>query len=129
MSAETYIVLILKLIVGIQAIHPGRAPMPARRAAMYAQAAAYQGLRKNVDPFDLIGLARNESDFNDRRLAPDGLACGMTQTRITYSRYTCQQLQSSPSLAFAEAARELSHNAKRCTGQADYDRCRMNRYN
>lgn len=129
MSVETYVSLILKLIIGIQAVQPARAPVPPERAAVYAQAAAYHGLRLGLDPFDLIALARNESDFTDHLIGPDGLDCGLTQTRIIYSRYTCEQLRRSPWLAFAEAARELHAYTQSCEGKDDYDRCRFNRYN
>jgi hypothetical protein len=129
MSVETYVSLILKLIIGIQAIQPARAPVAPERAATYAQAAAYHGLRLGLDPFDLIALARNESDFTDQLVGPDGLDCGLTQTRIIYSRYTCEQLRRSSWLAFAEAARELHAYTRSCQGRDDYDRCRFNRYN
>lgn len=126
---ESYVVLMLKLVVGVQAIRPGSAPIPPRRAALYARAAAYHGLRRGIDPFELLGLARNESDFNDRTVGPDGLDCGVTQVRVTYSRYSCEQLQRSAWLAFQEAARELQAYEKSCRNHQDYDRCRLNRYN
>lgn len=126
---ENYVVLMLQLFLGIQAIAPAGKPLPPRRAALYARAALYHGLRKNIDPFELVALARNESDFDDRTIGPDGLDCGLTQTRITYSRYSCEELMRSPFIAFAEAARELSAYEKGCRGRTDYDRCRLNRYN
>src|SRR5262249_16751316 len=55
--------------------------------------------------------------------------CGLTQTRITITRYTCRQLRRSYQLAFKEAARELSEYARACRNKPDYDRCRLNRYN
>ncbi|MCS6915828.1 MAG: hypothetical protein RMK29_02830 [Myxococcales bacterium] len=126
---ESYVILVLELMMGVQAIRPGSAPIPPRRAALYAQAAAYHGLRRGIDPFELLGLARNESDFNDRTVGPDGLDCGVTQVRVTYSRYSCEQLQRSAWLAFQEAARELQAHGKSCRNHPDYDRCRLNRYN
>jgi hypothetical protein len=129
MLFDTYIVLVMNLILGIQAIQQPRQTVPLHRAALYARAAAHHGLRSQLDPFELIALARHESGFNDAAIGPDGLDCGLTQTRIIYSRYTCAQLQRSAWLAFAEAARELSAYRKSCRGQPDYDRCRLNKYN
>lgn len=129
MPVESIIVLLLNLIAGIQAIQPQQQPIPIQRAELYARAAIYHGVQRSVDPFELLALARNESDFNERAVGPDGLDCGMTQTRITYSRYSCKELQRSPWLAFAEAARELHAYAESCRGHEDYDRCRLNRYN
>ena len=60
---------------------------------------------------------------------PDGKDCGLTQTRITITKYSCKQLLRSPWLAFQEAAREMSEYAKACKGKPDFDRCRFNKYN
>lgn len=120
-------VLVLKLIAGIQAIQPD--PLPLSRAAAYARAAAYHGARRGVDPFELVALARHESDFREQAEGPDHLDCGLTQTRVLYSRYSCDELKRSPWLAFGEAAREMAQNQLACAGHADFDRCRLNRYN
>ena len=40
----------------------------------------------------LIGIARNETDFRPHLVGPDGLDCGLTQTRVTYSKYRCRAL-------------------------------------
>ena len=76
-----------------------------------------------------IGLARNESDFVPDRIGPDGKDCGITQTRITVSRYRCERLRRDVNLAFREAARELTEYRASCRGAGDFDRCRLNKYN
>lgn len=129
MKVEAYVVLLFKLVGGVQSIQSPDSPVSPQRAALYARAAAYHGQKRSVDPFDLLAVARNESDFNEKAIGPDGLDCGLTQTRVTYSRYRCEQLQRSHWLAFAEAARELSAYANSCAGKEDFDRCRFNRYN
>ena len=47
-----------------------------------------------LDPYELIGIARNESDFHVNITSPDGKDCGITQTRTTYSKFRCKQLNS-----------------------------------
>ena len=53
------------------------------------------------------------------------------QTRVTYSRYRCRELNHDPWLAFSEAARELKENQERCLKYSpnDVPRCRINSYN
>lgn len=129
MSIDVFLVLVFKVALGALAIQaPGR-PLSVERATKYAYAATWHGLRAGVDPFELIAIARNESDFVETARGPDGRDCGLTQTRVTVTRYTCKQLLGSAWLAFQEAARELKEYAASCRGRPDYDRCRLNRYN
>jgi hypothetical protein len=121
--------LVLRLATGIYAIQAPDVPLAFDRAIAYAVAAIYHGGRAGVDPFELAGVARNESDFVEDSRGPDGKDCGLTQTRITISRFTCKQLRRSYWLAFQEAARELSEYARACRDHDDFDRCRLNHYN
>jgi hypothetical protein len=120
---------VLRLTAGLMAIQAPHAPLPPARAVAYAVAALEHGRRAGVDPYDLVGIARNESDFREKLVGPDGKDCGLTQTRVTVSRFTCRQLRRSYRLAFREAARELSEYQRACRGKRDYHRCRFNRYN
>jgi hypothetical protein len=129
MPTYLWLVYVLRLAVGIQAIQANYAPVDEDRAIAYATAAAYHGFRLGIDPFELVAVARNESDFQPTLRGPDGKDCGLTQTRITISRYSCKQLRSSYWIAFAEAARELSEYRDSCVGRPDFDRCRINKYN
>jgi hypothetical protein len=129
MLIDWYFVLILRVAAGTFAIQAPNAPLSMTRAMEYATAATYHGLSAGVDPFELIGIARNESDFQQHVRGPDGKDCGLTQTRITISKYSCRQLLRSYWLDFKEAAREMSEYARACKGKSDYDRCRLNHYN
>lgn len=129
MFTESYVVLLFKLWAGVKTIESPHLPVDTAKGLLYARAAAYHAYRAHVDPYELIAIARNESDFSEKAVGPDGLDCGLTQTRVTYSRYNCAQLQRSPWIAFQEAAREMSSYARSCIGKEDYDRCRINRYN
>jgi hypothetical protein len=120
---------LLRLTAGIYAIQAPGVPLTMDRAAHYAVAASLHGQRAGIDPFELAAVARNESDFIERKLGPDGKDCGLTQTRVTITRYSCAELRHSYWLAFQEGARELQEYAKACRGHADFDRCRLNRYN
>jgi hypothetical protein len=120
---------VLRLAAGILAIQNPNAPLASGRAIQYASAAAYHGFAAGVDPYELVAIARNESDFEEGQIGPDGKDCGLTQTRITNSKYTCTQLRHSYWLAFKEAAREMSEYRNACRNAIDYDRCRINRYN
>lgn len=120
---------LLQLSAGIYAIQAPDVPLTFEKAAQYAVAATYHGDRAGVDPYDLVAVARNESDFVEDMKGPDGKDCGLTQTRTTITKYTCKQLRRSYWLAFQEAARELREYGTSCAGHADYDRCRFNRYN
>jgi hypothetical protein len=119
----------LRLAAGILAIQNPHAPVSVERATAYALAAAYHGVRAELDPYELIGIARNESDFEEDQVGPDGKDCGITQTRVTISHYSCKQLRRSYWLGFQEAARELSEYRRSCKNAIDFDRCRLNRYN
>jgi hypothetical protein len=129
MPIDLYLVLVLRLATGALAIQAPSVPLSVERATDYAAAATFHGLRAGVDPFELIAVARNESDFVEDSRGPDGKDCGLTQTRVTISHYSCRQLRRSYWLAFAEAARELSEYARACQGHSDFDRCRLNHYN
>ena len=126
---EWYPVLVLKLAAGALAIQAPQAPLDVTRATDYAFAAAYHGLGAGEDPFELLAIARNESDFVENVRGPDGKDCGLTQTRITITRFTCRQLLRSYWLSFQEAARELREYRQACRHHADLDRCRLNHYN
>jgi Transglycosylase SLT domain len=125
----SYLGLIVHLAAGALAIAAPEAPLSVERALDYAFAAAEMGARRGVDPFELVAIARHESDFHERARGPDGKDCGLTQTRVTISRYSCRQLRASYQLAFEEAARELSEYARACRDRRDFDRCRLNHYN
>jgi hypothetical protein len=129
MPVDLYLSLVLHVAVGVQSISAPYAPVSPERAARYAIAAVKHGERAGVDPFELIALARNETDFREGLRGPDGKDCGLLQTRITVTRYTCRQLLRSVDLAFQEGARELREYSAACRDKPDYDRCRFNRYN
>jgi hypothetical protein len=74
-------------------------------------------------------VARNESDFIEKSRSADGKDCGLTQTRVTITKYSCRQLRRSYWLSFKEAARELKEYSHSCRAHWDYNRCRLNRYN
>ena len=131
MPFDALIPLVLRLAHGILAIQSQASPVAFRDAVSWAVAAAVHGQRSELDPFELIAIARNETDFRPNVVGPDGKDCGLTQTRVTYSRYRCGELRRSPWLSFAEAARELKANQVRCLRNApnDVTRCRINSYN
>lgn len=129
MPIELYLSLVLRVAAGIVAIQAPSEPVSLPRAISYAVAATYHGERAGIDPFELVAIARNESDFVENMRGPDGKDCGLTQTRITITKYSCRQLLRSYWLAFQEAAREMREYGAACRGHADYDRCRLNHYN
>jgi hypothetical protein len=129
MPIDVYLALIFKVAVGAFAIQAPGVPLSMPRAMSYAAAAVYHGQARGVDPFELVAIARNESDFVENIRGPDGKDCGLTQTRITITKFSCKQLLRSYWLAFQEAAREMSEYARACKGKPDFDRCRLNRYN
>jgi hypothetical protein len=135
MHVDLYLAAILKLATvmrltaGIYAIQAPGVPLSVDQAARYAVAATVHGTRAGIDPYLLVGIARNESDFVEDIRGPDGKDCGLTQTRITITRYSCRQLRRSYWLAFQEAARELREYSDACRGHDDFERCRLNRYN
>ena len=124
-----WLAYVLRLSSGILAIQTHDLHVTPNKAAQYAAAAAYYGALSGEDPFEMIGVARNESDFIEDLKGPDGKDCGITQTRITGSKYTCSQLRHDYRIGFKEVARELSAYRKSCRYAPDYDRCRFNRYN
>jgi hypothetical protein len=129
MPIDLYLALVMRVAAGALAIQASNAPLSPPRALSYAAAATYFGTKAGVDPFELVAVARNESDFVENVRGPDGKDCGLTQTRITITKYTCRQLLRSYQLAFQEAARELSEYAHACKNKPDFDRCRLNHYN
>ena len=129
MGVDLWLVYIARLAAGIMAISAHYSPVNQQRATAYAVAATYYGLAAGEDPYELVAVARNESDFIENQKGPDGLDCGLTQTRVTVSKFSCNQLRRDYRIAFAEAARELSEYRKSCRYAPDYDRCRINKYN
>lgn len=123
--------LVVRLAAGILAVQDEGRPVSPEEAMKWATAAAYHAKVSNLDPYELIGLARNETDFQPSLVGPDKKDCGLTQTRITYSKYTCKQLRNDTWIAFEEAARELRENQARCKKRnpGDLKRCRINSYN
>src|SRR3954464_5674371 len=135
MHVDLYVATVMKLAAlmrltaGIYAIQAPGVPLKLERAADYAVAATYHGARAGIDPYELVAIARNESDFIETMTGPDGKDCGLTQTRVTITKFSCKQLRRSYWLAFQEAAREMKEYGAACRGHADFDRCRLNRYN
>jgi hypothetical protein len=117
------------MCAGILAIQDPSVPVDVPVAERYAEAALHAANARNVDPWELIGVARNESRFRADEIGPDGKDCGIVQTRITGSRFSCRQLRRNVDIAFREGARELAQYNASCRGHADFDRCRLNRYN
>jgi hypothetical protein len=120
---------VFHVAAGIFAVQSRQVHISYAKATAYAVAAVYNGWRTGIDPFELVGVARNESDFAVGKRSADGKDCGLTQTRVTVTRYSCRQLRRSFWLAFHEAARELHEYAASCRNHGDSARCRLNRYN
>jgi hypothetical protein len=129
MEAVISTVLVARLATDVLAISDPSLPVPPHKAFAYASAAIEAGHKNGVDPWELLAVARNESSFREDDVGPDGKDCGITQTRVTGSKYSCRQLRRSFRLGFMEGARELSEYAAACRGHTDFDRCRFNRYN
>src|SRR5215831_14099488 len=104
----------LHLAAGIVSVADPSIPIEMERAMSYADAALRAAAVYGVDVWELVGLARNESAFRVHDIGPDGKDCGITQTRITASRYSCRQLRRSFALGFLEGARELAEYATAC---------------
>jgi hypothetical protein len=128
---DSFLVQVFRVAAGIMAIQDPGTPVKMDTAMQWATAAVYHAQEAGLDPFQLVGIARNESDFQPDNIGPDGLDCGLTQTRVTYSRYTCRQLRRDTWIAFAEAAREMKENVQICKRIApgDLPRCELNAYN
>ncbi len=124
-----WLATMLRLCAGILAVQDPSAPVDVTQAQRYAEAALHAANARQVDPWELIGVARNESRFRADEIGPDGKDCGIVQTRITGSRYNCRQLRHNVDIAFMEGARELAGYSASCRTHADFDRCRLNRYN
>lgn len=129
LGAIIWVTTILRLCAGILAIQDPSAPVDVADAGRYAEAALSAANARAVDPWELIAVARNESRFRADEIGPDGKDCGIVQTRITGSRYSCRRLRHDVDIAFREGARELAQYGVSCRGHADFDRCRLNRYN
>lgn len=131
MHFDSFLALVWRLAHGIMAIQAPHARVEPADAIRWAVAAAYHAERHGLDPFELVGIARHETDFRPHLVGPDGKDCGLLQTRVVYSRYSCRELRRDAWLAFAEGARELAENQARCARRAPDDllRCRLNSYN
>ena len=131
MALDSFLALVIRIAGGILAVQTPAQPVSPEDALTWATAAVYHAQRSNLDPFELVGIARNETDFRPDRVGPDGKDCGLLQTRVTYSKYRCKQLRNDVWIAFEEGARELRENQKRCEKRAKWDvtRCRINSYN
>ena len=76
MQVDLYITTVLKLAAmmkltaGIYAIQAPEVPLTVNRAAEYAVAATYHGERAGIDPYELVAIARNESDFVEESARP-----------------------------------------------------------
>src|SRR6185295_3002839 len=114
MQVDVFLALVLRLTSGILAVQPEHKPVAVEDAMVWATQAAYHAQRSNLDPFELVGIARNETDFRPHLIGPDGKDCGLLQTRVTYSKYRCATLRKNTFIAFEEGARELSENQARC---------------
>jgi hypothetical protein len=118
-----------RLAAGILAVQDPSVPVDAAEAQQFAEAAIAAADAYGVDPWEIVGVARNESLFRADDVGPDGKDCGIMQTRVTGSRYNCRRLRHDVHIAFMEGARELAAYRTSCRGHADFDRCRFNRYN
>lgn len=142
--------LLAQIVAAILAVgYPGhRIPLPTAEAhaAIVARVSADTG----IDPFEIVGIVHNESDWRPHLVSRDGKDCGIAQTRVTGSQYTCQQLTASAELSIRELARELTSTRESCIRdltdasgdrlctcgkcdplfmKQDLDRCRLNRFN
>jgi hypothetical protein len=118
-----------RLAAGIVATQDPSVPVDGHEAHQFAEAAVAAADAYDLDPWEIVGVARNESLFRVDDVGPDGKDCGIMQTRVTGSRYSCRRLRHDYRLAFLEGARELAAYRAACRGHADFDRCRFNRYN
>ena len=74
MTVETFLALVLRLAQGILAVQAEHARVDPADALRWGTAAAYHAEQAGLDPFELIGIARNESDFRPELVGPDGRA-------------------------------------------------------
>jgi len=123
------VALTTRLAAGILATQDPSVRVNTASAKEFAQAAVAAAEAYDLDPFEIVGVARNESLFRADDVGPDGKDCGIMQTRVTGSRYSCRRLRQDFRLGFMEGARELAAYRATCRGHADFDRCRFNRYN
>jgi hypothetical protein len=121
--------LVSRLAAGILAIQDPSTPIDTAQAQQLADAVVAAANAYGVDPWELVGVARNESRFRIDEIGPDGKDCGIMQTRVTGSHYSCRRLRHDFQIAFMEGARELAAYQASCRSRGDFDRCRFNRYN
>ena len=100
LGAVVWISTLLRLCAGILAVQDPSAPVDVAEAARYADAAMHAAEARHVDPWELVGVARQESRFRADEIGPDGKDCGIVQTRTTGSRYSCRQLRRNIEIAF-----------------------------
>ncbi len=131
MALDVFLALVMRLAAGIVAVQSPGSPVSAEQALSWATAIAYHADRTGLDPWELVGIARNETDFRPTLVGPDGKDCGITQIRVKYSKYKCKQLRRDAWLGFEEAARRLKANQAMCEKRHKWDlkRCRINAYN
>jgi hypothetical protein len=129
MEIASLVVTLTRLAAGILSTQDPSMPVTSKQALAFAQAAVAAAESRGVDPFELVGIARTESAYRENNVGPDGLDCGITQTRVTGSKYSCYRLNHDYKIGFAEGAREMAQYQASCKGRSDYDRCRFNRYN
>jgi len=124
-----HLATVARLAAGMLAVQDPAASVDPARAQAYAAAALAAADAHQIDPFELVGVARVESRFRADEVGSDGKDCGIMQTRVTGSRYKCRELRRNVAIAFSEGARELAAYRDSCRGHRDFDRCRFNRYN
>src|SRR5437764_8407147 len=100
LNAIVWLSSLMRLCAGILAVQDPSVPVDVAQAQRYAEAALHAADAHRVDPFELIGVARNESLFRADDIGPDGKDCGIVQTRTTGSRYSCRTLRRDVDIAF-----------------------------
>lgn len=103
MALDAFLALVMRIAAGIMAVQAEHQPVSTENALTWATAAAFHAEKSGLDPFELIAIARNETDFRSDLVGRDGKDCGLTQTRVTYSKYRCRDLRRDSWLAFEEA--------------------------
>jgi hypothetical protein len=140
---------VVRLVKAIKALEFQSLRLSAARRLSIAKAAYLAGRKTNVDPFLLIALARQESDFTGRpSISPycyrPGISkcmadCGITQHQIWgrprwIIRY-CKRMQRDHATAFLKSAKEIKFHTNWCLKKSRYAwyrplwQCVLNRYN
>src|SRR4051812_24867465 len=114
LGSIVWLTSLLRLCVGILAVQDPSVRVDVTQAQRYAGAALRAADAHQVDPWELIGVARNESLFREDEIGPDGKDCGIVQTRTTGSHYNCRTLRHNVDIAFMEGARELAGYSASC---------------